>query len=215
MPILQSDLFDEAFSKPLFSYFHFSKWPVRFMLHYHIAKNPHFDLRLQFGNSLLSFAIYEQPFIEFKKSKCTRVKDHDLKTFTREGWIADGPGKGANVISDIGFYKIAGLPRIKGTSQLQKSLTRSDKLEIRFYGKKLNNYYSLKNTGGYKHDNQIWELEKPDNHLVIHDLTRSIITDCKPKDYEPAMDFLDPDLARNRIEIITAQILRDNNLVYG
>lgn len=102
-----------------------------FVIHKHYASHLHWDLRLEIGNTLKSWAIPKQPPVS-KGRKCLaiQVKDHPKSYANFEGEIPKGEyGAGKVEIWDKGKLKV-----------IEK---KRDKIKFELFGKKLNGRYIL------------------------------------------------------------------------
>lgn len=109
------------------------------MIHEHNAKKLHWDLRLESGGVLKSWALPKSPPSKKKvKRLAIQVDDHNLNYANFEGEIKEGYGKGTVKIWDKGNYKL-----------LEKD---PSKIEFEICGKKLHGKYVLINAklGGKK-----------------------------------------------------------------
>ncbi len=106
------------------------KKPV-YVIQRHESKKSHYDLRLQFGNVLKSWAIpKEPPTKENEKRLAINVEDHDLDYANFEGTIEEGYGAGKVEIWDKGNYEL-------------ESLKPDRKIVIKIKGKRLKGRYCL------------------------------------------------------------------------
>jgi DNA ligase D-like protein (predicted 3'-phosphoesterase) len=103
-----------------------------FVIHEHHAKNLHWDLRLELGGSLKSWALPKIPATRKNlKRLAIQVADHSKEYANFEGEIKEGYGKGKVKIWDKGNYTL---------------LKRTPKeIEVQFQGKKLHGRYVLIN----------------------------------------------------------------------
>lgn len=101
-----------------------------YVIQRHEARRLHYDLRLQFGNILKSWAVPKEPSRkENEKRLAVQVEDHDLEYGNFEGTIEEGYGAGKVTIWDKGSYELESL--------------KPDKIVIKIKGKKLKGRYCL------------------------------------------------------------------------
>ena len=115
-----------------------------FVIHKHFARNLHFDLRLEMGGVLKSWAVpKEPPTIKGIKRLAIQVEDHPLNYANFEGEIPKGNyGAGKVEIWDAGTYELDDLKR--------------DKIEFELHGKKLKGKYVLVKTKYGKQKDKSW-----------------------------------------------------------
>ena len=108
----------------------------RFVIHEHHARNLHFDLRLEIGGVLKSWAVPKGLSLNPNhKRLAIEVPDHSLSYINFEGTIAEGKyGAGAVVVWDNGSYLANG----DADEQL-----KNGRLNLVFHGKKLRGSFSL------------------------------------------------------------------------
>jgi len=108
----------------------------RFVIHEHHATNLHFDLRLEMGGVLKSWAVPKGLSLNPNhKRLAIEVPDHSLGYIDFVGTIAEGKyGAGRVVIWDNGEY----LTKTNPLEQLEKG-----RLNFTFYGKKLRGDFIL------------------------------------------------------------------------
>ena len=103
-----------------------------FVIHEHRARNLHWDLRLELGGALKSWALPKLPPTKPKvKRLAIQVPDHSKNYADFEGEIKEGYGKGTVKIWDKGNYTL-----IKRTPK---------EIEVKFQGKRLKGKYILIN----------------------------------------------------------------------
>ncbi len=108
----------------------------RFVIHEHHASRLHFDLRLEMGGVLKSWAVPKGLSLNPNdKRLAIAVPDHSLSYINFVGTISEGNyGAGRVVIWDNGEYLTKGEP----LEQLKKG-----RLNFTFYGEKLRGDFSL------------------------------------------------------------------------
>lgn len=108
----------------------------RFVIHEHHARNLHFDLRLEIGGVLKSWAVPKGVSLNPNhKRLAIEVPDHSLSYIDYEGTISEGKyGAGRVVVWDSGDYQADG----DAAEQLE-----TGRLNFTFHGKKLRGSFSL------------------------------------------------------------------------
>ncbi len=143
------------------------------MVHLHDATRTHYDLRLQIGGTLKSFAVPKGPTLDpTKKHLAVLTEDHPLEYLDFEQVIPAGNyGAGPMIAWDRGRVRY-----LDGTAE--EGLARG-KLDFELSGFKLHGRFALIETGhrkgkGSKADGKEWLLvKKPDAHAS----TRDIVTE--------------------------------------
>jgi len=122
-----------------------------FVVQLHHASRRHFDVRLQVGNILKSWAVPKGPSYDPKiKRLAVEVEDHPLSYADFEGDIEEGYGKGHVDQFDKGVWATQGDPE----TQLQKG-----HLRFELFGKRLRGGWHLVRSGR-KERQQAWFLMK-------------------------------------------------------
>jgi bifunctional non-homologous end joining protein LigD len=131
----------------------------RFVIHEHHATRLHFDLRLEIGGVLKSWAVPKGPSLNPKdKRLAVAVPDHSLSYIDYEGRISEGSyGAGEVRIWDSGSYETKADPE----SQLEKG-----KLVFEFFGLKLRGEFALVKMA---RDEKNWLIIKADDHFANPD----------------------------------------------
>ena len=121
----------------------------RFVIHEHHASRLHFDLRLEIGGVLKSWAVPKGVSMNPQEKRlAVAVPDHSLGYINFEGTLAEGTyGAGRVAIWDSGEFE--------ANENAQEQLKKG-KLVFTFYGKKLKGEFTLV---------KMWNQEK--NWLII------------------------------------------------
>ena len=131
----------------------------RFVIHLHHARRRHFDLRLQVGGSLRSWAVPKGPSRDPAiKHLAVEVEDHPLSYAGFEGTIPEGHyGAGSVAIWDEGTWSTDE----SATRQLEKG-----HLRFELHGARLHGRWSLIRTGGKSSDKPQWLLIKGEDQYT-------------------------------------------------
>src|SRR2546428_11227447 len=107
------------------------------MIHKHAARRLHYDLRLEMGGVLASWAVPKGPAVNPKdKRLAVHVEDHPLEYGDFEGVIPEGNyGAGPSIVWDRGLYRL-----VDGAEPLEG--VRRGKLDLSFSGFKLRGRYA-------------------------------------------------------------------------
>lgn len=110
----------------------------RFVVHEHHASRLHFDLRIEMGGVLKSFAVPKGPSMDpTQRRLAVETEDHPVKYLDFQGSIADGNyGAGQMVIWDRGTYSV-----LPGENPLETY--RQGKLHLDFKGERLRGMFML------------------------------------------------------------------------
>jgi DNA ligase D-like protein (predicted 3'-phosphoesterase) len=123
-----------------------SKKPL-FVIQKHNASHLHYDLRLQIGDVLTSWAIPKGPSLNPKiKRLAVETEDHPLDYAYFEGVIPEGYGAGVVMVWDLGTYE-----SLKEESM--KTSYDKGRIEFRLHGEKLHGDFVLIRTGYGKGEN--------------------------------------------------------------
>ncbi|MCC6393931.1 MAG: DNA ligase D [Bryobacterales bacterium] len=131
-----------------------------FCVQRHRARRLHYDLRIEIGGVLKSWAVPEGPSQDASEKRlAVHVEDHPMQYATFEGVIPPGNyGAGSMMLWDHGTYEVIGDPAAEG------QLARGD-FKFHLHGQKLRGGYVLVRTKQNK--GQDWLLiKKKDEHAV-------------------------------------------------
>ena len=126
-----------------------------YVIQKHRASHLHYDFRLEFGGTLLSWAVPKGPSLDpAVKRLAMRVEDHPLEYATFEGVIPEGEyGGGTVMVWDHGTWT-------PDDQDVGSALKRGE-LKFTLHGKKLRGSWVLVRTRGYGHSaNRSWLLIK-------------------------------------------------------
>jgi bifunctional non-homologous end joining protein LigD len=110
----------------------------KYLIHHHLARREHWDLRLEVDGVLKSWAVPKEPSLDPKvKRLAVQVEDHALEYGDFEGTIPQGQyGAGEVRIWDAGTYEnLRSLPMAAALAQGQ--------VEVRLAGRRLQGAYAL------------------------------------------------------------------------
>ncbi|HEY4102326.1 MAG TPA: DNA polymerase ligase N-terminal domain-containing protein, partial [Polyangiaceae bacterium] len=154
----------------------------RFVVHLHDATRPHYDLRLQIGGTLKSFAVPRGPSLKpLDKHLAVLTEDHPLEYLEFEEVIPEGNyGAGAMIAWDIG--------RVRYLETTAEGGLEVGKLDFELDGFKLHGRFALVATGRRKASgpndkkaNEWLLIKKQDafsnpNSDVVNELPHSVLS---------------------------------------
>lgn len=116
-------------------------WGGAFVVHQHGARRMHFDLRLELGGRLLSFAVPRGPSLDpAEKRLAVQTEDHPIEYLDFEDVIPEGNyGAGPMIAWDIG--------RVSYLEQHAEAGVDSGKIDFLLNGHKLRGRFALVETG--------------------------------------------------------------------
>jgi bifunctional non-homologous end joining protein LigD len=119
-------------------------WRGDFVVHQHGARRMHFDLRLEMGGTLTSFAVPRGPSLDpADKRLAVQTEDHPIEYLDFEDVIPDGNyGAGPMIVWDIG--------RVQYLEQPPEIGEQTGKIDFLLFGQKLRGRYALVLTGKSK-----------------------------------------------------------------
>ena len=132
---------------------------LHFVVQHHLARKDHYDLRLEWKGTMISFAVPKGPSYNPKdKRLAIHVEDHPLSYRHFEGTIPKGEyGGGTVMVWDEGYWEPLGNPSKDFKNGLVKFILR---------GKRLRGHWTLVS---FKEDNWLLIKEK-DNAYVYKDI---------------------------------------------
>lgn len=158
-----------------------STWAGRFVVHLHSATRRHFDLRIEIGGSLLSFAIPKGPTLDPKEKRlAVQTENHPLAYLEFEEIIPDGNyGAGPMIVWDTGGIRYL-------ETSVEDGIARA-KIDFELDGFKLRGRFGLIHTGARKKNAAgapapEWLIvKKPDAHAreggeIVDELPRSVLS---------------------------------------
>ena len=136
-----------------------SKHP-RFTIQKHSATSLHYDLRLEIGGTLASWAVPKGPSLDPRdKRLAMRTEDHPLEYLTFEGVIPKGNyGGGPMIVWDRGVFENISKTRRGEPLELEEALENGD-LKLFLLGEKVKGPYALVRTSK-PGDREQWLLIK-------------------------------------------------------
>jgi bifunctional non-homologous end joining protein LigD len=119
-------------------------WRGDFVVHQHGARRMHFDLRLEMGGTLTSFAVPRGPSLDpADKRLAVQTEDHPIEYLDFEDVIPEGNyGAGSMIVWDIG--------RVQYLEQPPEVGEQTGKIDFLLFGQKLKGRYALVLTGKSK-----------------------------------------------------------------
>lgn len=152
---------------------------LTFVIHKHAARRLHYDLRLELGGVLKSWAVPKGPTLDPSvKRLAVMVEDHPLEYRDFEGVIPEGNyGAGSVIIWDRGFYRHPlAEDELDNERRLVTGLRKGD-LKFILEGEKLHGEFALVKTGK---DEKSWLLlKKKDRYTSSNDIlteNRSVVS---------------------------------------
>ncbi|MCR6546040.1 DNA ligase D [Dehalobacterium formicoaceticum] len=160
---------------------------LRFVIQHHIARNDHYDLRLEWKGALMSWAVPKGPsYQSHDKRLAVQVEDHPLEYRNFEGTIPKGEyGGGVVMLWDEGFWEPHG--------NVEEGL-REGSLKFMLKGRRLKGRWALvrlKLKAGETKDNWLLLKEKDEyanNETGIAEFTTSIRTGRTMQEIEDGAD---------------------------
>lgn len=140
---------------------------LAFVVQRHAASHLHFDLRLELGGVMLSWAVPKGPSLDpVHRRLAVQVEDHPIEYNSFEGVIPRGEyGGGTVMLWDRGTFEPI-LPDDADENDPEAALRRDcrrGKLRVRFYGERLRGAFTLVRLRDSDADKPQWLLTKVDD----------------------------------------------------
>ena len=122
--------------------------PLTFVIQKHAASHLHFDLRLEAGGVMRSWAVPKGPSLDpAVKRLAMEVEDHPIEYNTFEGVIPKGEyGGGTVMLWDRGTYEPTDVAPGEDPERVVRQALHRGRLSIRFFGERLQGVFSLVRT---------------------------------------------------------------------
>jgi DNA ligase D-like protein (predicted 3'-phosphoesterase) len=130
----------------------------RFVIHKHDASTLHYDIRIEAGGVLKSWAVPKGPSTDPREKRLAMpTEDHPLEYADFEGTIPEGQyGAGPVIVWDAGTYR--NLTERDGEEVPVETAAEDGHVAVWLDGRKLSGGYALTRTGGEKRER--WLLVK-------------------------------------------------------
>jgi DNA ligase D-like protein (predicted 3'-phosphoesterase) len=131
-----------------------------FVVHKHLARSQHYDLRLESGGVLKSWAVPKGPSTDPREKRLAiRVEDHPLEYANFEGVIPEGQhGAGGAIVWDTGTYR--NRTKRDGAEVPVERAVEDGHVVVELHGHKLRGGYALTRTGFDARGRERWLLVK-------------------------------------------------------
>ena len=141
--------------------------PLAFVIQKHAASHLHYDLRLELGGVMKSWAVPKGPSLDpADRRLAVQVEDHPMEYNTFEGIIPRGEyGGGTVMLWDRGNYEPAAIADGEDPERALRRDLHRGRLTIRFFGERLRGVFSLVRTkaGDDEGAKPQWLLTKRDD----------------------------------------------------
>jgi bifunctional non-homologous end joining protein LigD len=140
--------------------------PLAFVIQKHAASHLHYDLRLEVGGVMKSWAVPKGPSLDPDvKRLAMEVEDHPIEYNSFEGIIPRGEyGGGTVMLWDRGTYEPADITADEDPERALRSALHRGRLTVRFFGDRLHGVFSLVRThAGEGNGKPQWLLMKRDD----------------------------------------------------
>jgi len=136
---------------------------ARFAIQKHWARNLHYDLRLEIGGALVSWAVPKGPSKDPKvKRLAIHVEDHPLDYLLFEGTLPEGDyGAGEVIVWDFGEFDVVGPAGSDAAGALAEGIVR-----LALHGTKLRGQWTIIKTRMGEGRRENWVLQKIDDEFA-------------------------------------------------
>ena len=144
-----------------------SKRKLRFVVQHHLSRKEHYDFRLEWNGTLISFAIPKGPsYNPNNKRLAIHVEDHPLAYRNFEGTIPKGEyGGGTVMVWDEGFWT---------PLENEEKSFKNGSIKFLLFGKRLKGKWTL-----VKFKNNNWLLIKEKDDIFLFDNINEFQTSIK------------------------------------
>ncbi len=170
---------------------------LRFVVQRHKASRLHYDLRLEMGGVLKSWAVPKGPSMNASDRRLAiHTEDHPVKYLTFQGTIPKGNyGAGEMTIWDSGIFESA-LDHPKDIEHDLLQQYQKGDLKLNFHGNKLKGKFTLVRTNSGDKENQWLLIKKKDDYSTHLSYNAENFTSLDPSKqeiaYQPKQKNLDP-----------------------
>ena len=121
---------------------------LAFVVQKHAASHLHYDLRLEVGGVMKSWAVPKGPSLDpAARRLAVEVEDHPIEYNSFEGVIPEGEyGGGTVMLWDRGTYEPADVPQGEDPERVLRRDLHRGRLTIRFFGERLQGVFALVRT---------------------------------------------------------------------
>jgi bifunctional non-homologous end joining protein LigD len=139
--------------------------PLAFVIQKHAASHLHYDLRLELGGVMKSWAVPKGPSLDpADRRLAMQVEDHPIEYNSFEGIIPQGEyGGGTVMLWDRGSYEPSAVPDGEDPERVLRRDFHRGRLTIRFFGERLRGAFSLVRTTAGDEEKPQWLLMKRDD----------------------------------------------------
>jgi len=129
------------------------------VIHKHAASRLHYDLRLEAGGEMTSWAVPKGPSLDSSQKRLAiEVEPHAVAYNSFEGVIPEGYGAGTVMVWDSGVWEL--VPDLKAPPQSAEEALAAGKMKFILHGKKLRGQWRLFKLHGRGGEGKDWLLSK-------------------------------------------------------